>query len=367
MPAPDSASNEQFFSRALETTIRMGLVLLLAAWCFQIVRPFVNPVIWAVIIAIATRASYRWLEAATGGRSNVAAALYAVAGLILIIGPIAALAGTLVDGAAQARQLIEGHDLGVPPPPAWLGDIPLVGETIRRFWSEANQNLESAIEPMLPQLRDAGAWLLSTAAGAGLWVLQFALSILIAAVLQANASGGSRVIDTIARRLMGARGPALADLAEKTVRSVTRGILGVAVIQALAAGFGLVLAGVPFAGLWTLVVLVLAVVQVPTLLLLLPIAIYVSTYAGGFTTVAFLVWSLLVGASDNVLKPLLLGRGAEVPMLVIFLGAIGGFMASGILGLFIGAIVLSLGYTLFVAWLGEEFEESADEPTAAGG
>jgi predicted PurR-regulated permease PerM len=164
----------------------------------------------------------------------------------------------------------------------------------------------------------------------------------------------------------GEHGSLLADLAEATVRSVTRGILGVALIQALLSGVGLLVAGVPGAGIWAVLCLLLAVMQLPILLVLLPIAIYVFSYASTVGAVAFLVWSIAVGVSDTFLKPMLLGRGIDVPMLIIFVGAIGGFITTGIIGLFLGSIVLAVSYKLFLVWLEGESAGLAPEEASAG-
>jgi predicted PurR-regulated permease PerM len=181
----------------------------------------------------------------------------------------------------------------------------------------------------------------------------FALSIVIAGVLLSNGDGVKDTSRRIARRLVHERGDELIDLTRDTVESVTLGILGVALIQGVLAGIGLLAAGVPAAGLWALLVLLMAVIQLPTVLLLGPIVVYVFATSSTMIAVLFAIWSLTVAFSDNLLKPLLLGRGVNVPMLVIFMGAIGGFILEGILGLFAGAVVLSVGFTLFKAWLEE--------------
>lgn len=195
--------------------------------------------------------------------------------------------------------------------------------------------------------------MLSTAAGAGVGILQFVISIIIAGVILANAVSFGAFLKTLARRLMGSRGDEFAMLASKTVRSVAQGVLGVALIQSLAAGVGLLAAGVPGAGLWALLVLLLAIVQLPPILILAPIILYVFSVSSTTVAVIFMIWSILVSMSDAFLKPLLLGRGVEVPMLIILVGAIGGMIYSGIIGLFVGAVVLALGYELFRAWLEE--------------
>jgi predicted PurR-regulated permease PerM len=165
------------------------------------------------------------------------------------------------------------------------------------------------------------------------------------------------VAKAIAVRLAGERGADLVELARATVRSVARGILGVALIQAILAGLGCLVVGVPGAGLWALVVLILAVVQLPTFIILAPIVIYVFYTTGTVPAVLFAIWNLLVGGCDSFLKPVLMGRGVDVPMLVVFIGAIGGFILNGIIGLFLGAIILSLGFKLFELWLNVNAEE----------
>ncbi|MEJ2177286.1 MAG: AI-2E family transporter, partial [Gammaproteobacteria bacterium] len=184
--------------------------------------------------------------------------------------------------------------------------------------------------------------------------LKFVVSILIAGVLLANDAGGGRAARAVATRLAGERGTTAVERAVATVRSVTLGILGVAMIQALLASLGMLVVGVPGAGLWALLVLILAIVQLPTILVLGPIIVYVFSTSTTVTAVVFAIWSILVGISDAFLKPLLMGRGVDVPMLVIFIGAIGGFMTSGIIGLFLGAIILALGYKLYLIWLDQD-------------
>ena len=157
----------------------------------------------------------------------------------------------------------------------------------------------------------------------------------------------------------------MAELAASSVRSVTRGVLGVAVIQSLLAGLGMLAVDVPAAGLWTLLILILAVMQLPSMLVLIPVIFYVFSVSSTVTAVLFTIWAVLIGLSDNVLKPLLMGHGSSVPMLILFMGSLGGFMAGGILGLFIGAVVLSLGYTVFMAWVDEAHIDDDDEAAAA--
>jgi len=353
-PSDNAAADKKILSRALEITIRIGVVLLLVAWCFEIVRPFIGPVFWGIIIAVAAYPGYIWLRSVLGERDRLAAVLFSLLALALLIVPSVLLADTLVQGVQQLASRLMDGSLKIPPPPENVSSWPIIGAPIADFWTLASENLEKAISKAGPQLSSAGGWLLSMAAAAGFGLLQFIFAIIISGVLLVNAAGGHRSAYAIARRLAGEEGPRYADLAQSTVRSVARGILGVALIQSILAGLGFLAVGIPAAGFLALLCLVLAVIQIGVGLIMIPSVIYVFSVQDTLTAVVFLIWSIFVTLLDNVLKPLLLGRGVKVPMIVIFVGAIGGFLASGIIGLFVGSVVLALGYTLFVAWLNHD-------------
>jgi len=243
--------------------------------------------------------------------------------------------------------------LVVPPPPPGLAEVPIVGHSVSRMWNLASTNLEALLEEFAPQLQTIGVWLLEAASGAGIAFLIFIVSTIIAGVFLAKSDSGASAAREIGRRVVGARGDEFVADAESTIRNVTRGILGVAAIQALLAGIGFVVAGVPGAGLWAFLCLILAVIQIGIGPIAIPVAIYMFYAADTVTATLLAIWLGFALVIDNVLKPILLGRKAPVPMMVIFLGSIGGFLSSGIIGLFIGAVVLSLGYKLFLAWLRE--------------
>jgi predicted PurR-regulated permease PerM len=361
-------TERNFVNNALEATIRIGLLVLLFAWCFEIVKPFIIPIVWGIIIAVGTYPPYLSLSRRLGGRRNLAAAVIAVLGLVLLLVPALMLSGTLIDSAHGLAAGLQEGSIAVPPPPEGVKAWPMVGEQLEVFWSQASNNLAATLEKIAPQLKAVGGWLLSTAAGAGWGLLQFVIAIVIAGVLLANAQGGSKATYAIVTRLAGEKGAEFAKLAEATVRSVTRGILGVALIQSTLIGLGFLVMGIPGAGLWALLCLILSVIQVGPFPVVLPVLIYVFSTADTVPAVLFLIWSLLTGAIDNILKPILLGRGVEVPMAIIFIGAIGGFISSGIIGLFVGAVVLVLGYRLFLVWLDDSPDldglESPAEPAA---
>ncbi len=348
---PPTDPRPHFMTNALEATIRIGIVLLLALWCFDIIRPFVTTILWGMIIAIALQPTFERFAGWLPLRRGLAATVFTILMLILLIGPVWMLTGTLVESTTLLSKELAAGQVTVPPPSDRIAGLPLIGERVFEFWSLASQNIEAALGQIAPQIRSTGRWLLSAAAGAGFGILKFIAAIILAGVLMANAESGARAAHAVFTRLGGEKGASYALLAENTVRSVARGILGVAFIQAMLAGIGMMVAGVPGAGLWALVCLILAIVQLGVGLVLIPAIIYVFSTASSTTAVIFLIYSIGVIVLDNVLKPILLGRGVDVPMIVIFLGAIGGFISMGIIGLFVGSIVLVLGYSLFMVWL----------------
>ena len=349
---PPGADDEQRFLRlTVEAAIRIGLLAALTLWCFSIARPFLVPIVWGTIIAVALYPVYRRLEARLGGRGGLAASLCTVLMLAALLVPSMLLAGSMLDGAQQAAAAFQGGTLKIPAPPARVATWPVIGEDLFQFWLLASENLQAALRELGPTLKDGGRWLLDFAAGVGLGLLQFVVAIIVAGVLLAHAESGGHAARAIAQRLAPAHGLEFAETAEKIVHSVATGIVGVALLQGLLAGLGFLVAGVPGAGLLTLVCIVLGVIQVGVVIVLIPVVIWLFSAADTTTAVAFLVYAVLIAPVDNILKPMLLGRGVKVPIVVVFIGAIGGFISTGIIGLFVGAVIFTLGYGLLVAWL----------------
>jgi predicted PurR-regulated permease PerM len=339
-------------SRALEVSINVGLFILLAATCFLILRPFLPLVAWGVILAIAVHPAYRRIQSLLGGRRTLAAVVCTIFLFALLILPIILLTGSLVEGIQSlAGHLKEGTTI-IPPPPPRLATLPIVGARFKDVWELASNNLSALLQQFAPQIKALVPQVLAASAGIGVAVLQWILSIVLSGVFLANAPGGARVAHSLANRFFGDKGPEFVELAGATIRSVTIGIIGVAFIQSIFAVLGFLVVGLPGAGLWGAMFLIAAVLQFG-IVVLIPATIYVFALASTTKAVIFLIWCLIVGTMDNVLKPLLLGRGVAVPMVVVFLGVLGGFVAMGAIGLFLGAIVLSIGYKLFLAWLEE--------------
>ena len=341
-----------FQRRAIEASIRIGLIVLLVLWCFNIVKPFVLVILWGAIIAVAIYPLFGKFQSALGNRQKLAATLMTLIALVMLITPTIMLSGSAIESSQVLAEQIEAGTLTIPPPSDRVRDWPLVGERVYDACNLASNNLSAAINKFSTQLTALGKYALSAAAGAGATILQFVVSIIIAGVLLVYAASGTGAVERFSVRLVGREnGSKFASMAGATIRSVAQGVLGVALIQAVLAGMSFLLMDVPYAGLLTLLVLLWAIIQLPTLLVLLPIIIFVFSTAATIPAVIFMIWNLLVGLSDNILKPMLLGRGLDIPMPVILLGAIGGMIMSGLIGLFVGAVVLSVGYNLYTAWL----------------
>ncbi len=351
MAIEQEQTSDQSTGRAIEISIRLAAVAVLVVWSFRILLPFISTIVWALIIAAALHPAYQWLLQKFGKGAGVTSLVFTATILVALMTPVLMLSGTLVDTAQNYATELEDGSLQVPPPPERAKEWPLIGERLYSTWHAANQNLDATLHKFEDQIKSAGRWLIATAAGAGLGILQFAVALIVSGIFLAHAEGGGEFARDLGRRLAGAHGERIANTASSTVQSVARGVLGVAIIQAVGAGIALMIMDVPGAGLWTLLVLILATVQLPTALILIPTIFYVASVADLVPTVIYGIWITLVAFSDNILKPLLLGRGSTAPMAVIFLGAIGGFILSGIVGLFVGAVVLVVSYKMFLIWL----------------
>jgi len=344
----------------IETAIQIGLITLLVLWCYQIAAPFVGPIVWAGIIAIGVYPLFQWLKDKTGLSAGWTSTLITLALLVILITPSTILSSALLKNVQTLTAQIENNTLQIPQPSEGVADWPLVGKQVHALWLEASQDVKAVLAKHDAQLKQYARWFLARAAGAGVSLLLFIFSIILAGVFLVSARGAKRAIESVFTRLAGSRGAELTELSQATVKSVVTGILGIAIIQTLLAGLGFIVMGVPAAGLLAFICLVLAIVQIDILIVLIPLSIYAFSVTGTGAAVAFLVWNIAVGLLNNVLKPILLAKGVAAPMAVIFIGAIGGMLHYGIIGLFVGAVVMVLGYTLFSAWLKQD-AETAEE------
>jgi len=352
-------------SLAIEIAIRLGVIFLILAWCLQILTPFIGLVAWGAIIAVAIYKPFLKLVDKLGGRKKLAVTLIAAGSIAAILVPVISLSSSMIESATTIGDQIGAGTLKISPPAESVQEWPLIGKKTYTLWHQASVDLSALLHKYPDQLTLAGQKLLGAAKGVGSGVNQFIVSMLIAAAFLSSADSAGAAMRRLAKRLAGDKGDALLTLSTATIRSVAVGVIGIAFIQALLGGLGMMFAGVPAAGLLAIVILILAIAQLPPILVLLPVIFYVFSVESTTVSVIFMIWSVLVSMSDAVLKPIFLGRGVEAPMLVILLGAIGGMITSGIVGLFIGAVILALGYTLFQVWLdwGDDGVEDTDSAT----
>jgi predicted PurR-regulated permease PerM len=332
--------------------IRLAVLALIVTWSLMILFPFVSILLWAFILALALMPLHNKLAAKIGGKPKLASFIIVLSGLIIIIVPGWLFLDSIIDGAKDLKSNFDAGTLTVPPPSEEVKSWPLIGNAVYSAWSSASASLDQTIAEYKDQIITYGTTLvkglMSTLSGG----LQLIASFIIAGFLLVIPGVGES-IRKFFRRLVGERGDEFADVTVKIVGNVVKGVLGVAFIQAFIVGIGFLLAGVPYAGLWTLLVLMLAILQIPPTLVVIPVIVYLFTTLNTMPAILWSVYLFLGGMSDNVLKPILLGKGAPVPMLVIFLGVIGGFMLSGFIGLFTGAIVVSIAYKMLVSWIND--------------
>ena len=342
----------------IDNAIRIGLIPLLTAWCLYIASPFIGPVLWGIIIAVGSYPLYKWMQKKLGLGNGWSATVFTALMLVILITPTVKLSNALVSETHTISQNLKEGSLVIPPPPESVADLPLIGKKLSTFWTKISEDPKGTLGEIEPQLKKFGKWLIKAAGGAAVDILMLIFSIIIAGLFLASAEGGRHAAEMIFSRFLGGRGKEMTDLSRDTVTSVVNGILGIAIIQTLLAGIGFMVMDIPGAGVLALICLVLAIVQIDILIILIPLSLYMFNVTDTGPAIAFLLWNILVGLMNNVLKPILLARGVEAPMAIIFIGAIGGLIAHGIIGLFVGGVVFVLGYTLFVFWLKEGKETS---------
>lgn len=360
-----TAKQTSHISTAIEIAVNLFLIFIIMAWCLQIVSPFISIIVWAAVIAISMYKPFLKLQALLGGKKKLTLALFTLLGLAVVLVPGWLFVDSIVNSAQDATTAFETGEFHVTPPNESVKDWPIVGNKVYASWSQAASNFEAWLGANAEVLRTVVGGLFKKMAGIGVGVLQFAISVLIAMAFLASADKISGGMQLLFRRLVGDKTEDFMKLTTATVTSVTVGVLGISFIQAFLAGLGMAVVGVPAAGILALVVLIVCIAQLPPWLILFPVIFYVFSVESSTVASIFAVWAVIVSFLDMVLKPIFLGRGVEAPMLVILLGAIGGMIMSGIIGLFVGAIVLALGYKLLEAWLVMDQEEETDEAAEA--
>lgn len=345
------------FKYIVDVVIRLGVLLLLLFWCFDILKPFILILIWAVVIAIANYPIYEFFVKIFRGKNVFSAIMLTLLLLSIIVIPSGMILYSLYEGVDHFQEMFNSGQPLIPAPGGSTDNWPSFAQPIIDIWQLASENLHEAIIKYSEEVKEYGSLLLLSLAGVGKGIVYFIISIVISGFLLIYSETSILISKKIFQKLIGTKGDHFAETAVLTIRSVVKGVLGVAIIQATMAGIGFFVAGVPYAGLWTIVCLVLAIVQVGVGPIAIPICIYMFSVSSTAAAVMLAIWIGITLITDNVLKPYLLGRNAPAPMLVIFLGSIGGFIYNGFIGLFLGAIVLTIGYKLFMMWLDGEIED----------
>jgi predicted PurR-regulated permease PerM len=335
----------------IELAIRLGVLGLLLYASFILIRPFLTIAIWSAVLTIALYPVYDWIVALLRGRRRLAAALLTLLSFLIVIGPATWLALGLIDSLITLSGRLDLSTMALPPPSEAVRSWPLVGDPIYQFWGLASSNLQAALAKIAPHLEPIGRGLLGIAADAGTGVLQFLIALAVAGFLYSPAPLLVDAIGRFSRRLASGRGEEFVRLAGATIRAVSRGVIGVSALQAFFAGLGLMAIGIPGASLITSAVLILGIIQIGPSIVLIPVIIWSWFVKDTATALLFTAYMIPVNLMDNILRPIVMGRGLDTPTLVILIGVIGGTVSYGITGLFLGPIVLALIWELLVAWI----------------
>jgi predicted PurR-regulated permease PerM len=348
------------------TTFQLLALGALLASSFLILRPFLAASSWGVTIAVATWPLLLRTETWLGGRRGPAVAVMTIALLLVLLVPFYFGVSAIVrHGKHVAHWSTSLASIHIPEPPAWVASVPVIGtRTAARWHRAAAAGPEEISARLAPYARATVVWFVGQVGSLGLLLLQVVLTIVVVAILYSGGETASRGVERFSRRLAGARGEEAVDLAVRAVRAVALGVIVTAIVQSVFVAIGLVAVGVPFAAILTAVAFMLSVAQIGPALILIPATIWVYAYDGAIWGTAFLVWNLFCVTCDNVLRPVLIRRGADLPLLLIFAGVIGGLIAFGVIGLFIGPVVLAVAYTLLGRWVSEDVEIETGQGTA---
>ena len=344
--------------RLIEFFIRAGLIITLAWLCYMAFAPFLTLAAWSVILAVTLYPIHQKI-ARSVRKQWLASLILVVVGLVVIGVPLALLMNSFADSVRGFIESVNNNTLQIPPPSEGAKGIPVVGAKLHDYWTKADADLPGLVQSMQPKIGELARVALSTVAGIGTTLLLFLASFIIASIVMAYGESGANTMYKIGDRVAGPeKGPGLVSLCAGTIKTVALGVLGVAAIQALLVGGVLMIAGVPGAGVLAIIALLLGIAQIPAIIVILPAIGWIWTGSGYDTTSSaiYTVILLVSGLADNVLKPIFLGRGVDVPMPVVLFGALGGMATAGILGMFVGATALSLGYQIFMAWVNGEVD-----------
>jgi predicted PurR-regulated permease PerM len=346
-------------ARIVLVVLFIGLMIVSSLWILQ---PFLGALIWATMIVVATWPLMLKVQAALGGRRWAAVTVMTLAMLFLLVAPLTIAILTVIDRRDEIVNLASSlSTTDVPPPPAWVEGVPFVGPRLAEEWRRlAAIGTEELATQAAPYIRQALTWFAGQAGSLGLMVLHFLLTLIIAAILYSNGEAAALGVRRFGRRLADERGENAVVLSGQAIRAVALGVIVTAVVQSAAAGLGLAVAGIPYAAVLTTIIFVLCIAQIGPILVLVPAVAWVYWSGETLWGTLLLVWSIAVGLLDNVLRPILIRRGADLPLLLIFAGVIGGLISFGVIGLFVGPTVLAVTYRLLEAWISDIDHKDAE-------
>ncbi len=328
----------------------LGLGFILYS-CYNIINPFLNILIWGGVLSITLYPLYIRLTNKFKGKKIVPSILITLTMLLIIIVPAGGLLFATVDEFRELKDTFHAGTLTIPPPQENTKEWPIIGDKVFTAWTEASEDMNVFVEKHREQIQPVLIQALGLVSSAGKGILMLLGSIIVSGIFLIYANPASDFLKSLLTKLSEEHGENMTSAVAVTVRNVAKGILGVAFIQSILVGIGLVIAGVPFAGLWTLLCLLLAIVQIGIFPVSIGVIIYIWGVGDTTTAVVLTIWMVFLGLIDNFLKPIMMGKGAPAPMLVVFMGTIGGFITNGFIGLFTGAIIFSVSYNLIVSWV----------------
>lgn len=341
----------------IDTFIKIVLLSILIITTFTIAKPFITLIIWSIIVAVTLYPFYQKITGKFKGKKrSLASTLFIVILLALVITPSINMTQSVVGSSKEIFHKFEEGILDIPPPNTSVKEWPLVGKKIFKAWSSASRDLEKVIKSNPEKVKNSVGWFFDSFAGIMGSVFLSLIAIIIAGMFMSNANSGYKIGLDFSNKIMDGKGAAFMKMSINTIRSVVKGIILVAIIQAVLAFVGFATVGMSTAGLLAFVVMFAAIIQIPVTLVVIPVIIYIFSIEETTTAIIFAIYMMVVSLLDNFLKPMLLAKGLQTPMIIIMIGAIGGMISQGILGLFIGPVILAIAHNLYISWVSDSTE-----------
>ncbi|WP_431241330.1 AI-2E family transporter [Flavobacterium sp. P21] len=354
MKTTNSIKRKELF----DTILQLFFIFLIVGFCLKLLLPFFMPILWAVILSVVFFPMFDFLQRILKGRKTLASVIITIVIIAVMLVPLIYFLKAAIANFLELKNNFEAGTLKITPPGQNIKEWPIIGKPLYEFLLMMSTDLEQGVVKYQDQIKEFSSKIMGSILSSGAAFLQFILSVIIAGVLLVT--GGKTFAMKFLRKIAGNKADEIMTISVSTIYQVVKGILGVAVIQTIIQAIGLFMADIPYAGILTLICLVFSILQIGPIIINIGVIVYLFSTGDSGYAIFWTIFFIISGLSDNVLKPLLLGKGALVPMLIIFLGVIGGFIMSGFIGLFVGPIVFSIGYKLFIAWLDDNAETEAE-------